>query len=54
MAKEAVERKVKGREPVTVQYLAGVKFHKAGDKSVVHALIADKLEKAKKAKIVKE
>ena len=53
MAKETEVRKVKGREPVTVEYLEGVKFHKVGDKSIVHALVADKLVAAKKAKIVK-
>ena len=54
MADKKEARKVKGREPVTIEYLEGAKFHKAGNKSVVHELVAKKLVAAKKAKIVKE
>ena len=51
MAKEEV--KAKGKEPVTIEYLDGAKFHKTGEKSVVHRIQAEKLVERKVAKIVK-
>ena len=49
MAKE--ERKVKGNDPVTIEWLGKSKFHKAGSKSVVHRIQAEKFVKSGKAKI---
>ncbi len=47
------EKKVKGNDNVTIEYLKGAKHHNAGDKSVVHSFQADKLVKKGIAKIVK-
>ena len=53
--KEKSAVKVKGRDPVTIEWLKdGSKFHKEGTKSVVHKLQAQKFVKAGKAKIVKK
>jgi len=51
MEKVNKEVKVKGNDPVTIVWLEGVMFHKVGSKSVVHRLQAEKLVKAKKAKL---
>jgi hypothetical protein len=42
-----------GKDPVTIEWLEGVKFHKKGEKSVVHKIQAGKFVKSGKAKIVK-
>ncbi len=45
---------VKGKEPVTIEWLKGSKFHKAGSRSTVHRIQAEKFAERKLAKIVKE
>ena len=55
MAKTASEeKKVKGNDPVTIEWTAKCKFHKAGTKSTIHKEQADKFVKSGKAKLVKE
>jgi hypothetical protein len=50
--KEKEEVKVKGSEPVKIEYLKGSKFHKQGDISTVHRVQAEKLQAKKIVKIV--
>ena len=47
------EKLVLGRDDVKIEYTAKSKFHKPGDKAVVHSLQADKLVKKGFAKTVK-
>lgn len=47
-------QKVKGREDTVIEYTAKAKFHKAGAKSTVHRIQAEKLVKAGIAKISKK
>ena len=56
MAKKAenIERKVKGKEPVLVEYLDGAKFNKPGTRTTMHRNQADKLIEKKIAKEVKD
>ncbi|MCL1933057.1 MAG: hypothetical protein FWF53_04490 [Candidatus Azobacteroides sp.] len=51
---ENVERKVKGKEPVVIEYLEGAKFNKPGTRTTVHRVQADNLIEKKAAKEVKE
>lgn len=44
--------KVKGKDPVMIEYTEKAKFHKKGDKEAVHKLTAEKLEKKGFAKII--
>ena len=48
------EMKVKAHDDVTIVYTENSKFHKAGEKSVVHRLQAEKLVAKGFAKLAKK
>lgn len=50
---EKNEKKVIGVEPVKIEYTEKAKFHKKGDKSVVHKMQAEKLVKRGVAVLIK-
>jgi len=51
---EIIERKVKGKEPVVIEYIEGAKFNKPGTRTTVHRVQADNLIEKKVAKEVKD
>lgn len=55
MADEKKEgKKVKGQDPVLIEYTEKAQFHKKGEKATVHSMQAEKLIKKGFAKEVKE